>query len=124
MMGQQYKLYSNATGTNNGVASLKVVKSGRIKGILFAIGLLGGAGVSRQSWEVYKQNTGSLAVNDTPGTVIASVSVASPNAVHANENVMVLCDVELTAGDTLYINTLFSGAVAPAAVDANIYIYT
>lgn len=118
-----YKLFSNTTGANNGVASLKITKPGRVRAIAFSICGLGGAGVSRMEYEVSKQNTSSLATNDTPETVMASCCIASPNAVHFAENFTVLCDLPVGVGDTIYLNTSFNGAVAPASASANIYLY-
>lgn len=123
-MGKQYKLFSNTAGSNNGVASLKITKPGRIRCIYFSIALLGGAGVSRMNYEVSKQNTISNITNDTPETVLANAYIASPNATHAAENIAVMCDLPVNVGDTIYLNTAMTGAVAPASAEAQIYLYT
>lgn len=123
-MGKQYKLFSNSTGASNGVASLKITKPGRVKSVAFSLYGLGGAGVSRVLYEISKQNTISDTVNDTPETVIAFAAVASPNAVHYAENYIVLCDVPVEVGDTIYLNMGFNGAVAPTSAGAQIFLYT
>lgn len=118
-----YKLYSNTAGSNNGVASLKITKPGRIRAILFSLAALGGAGVCRMNYEISKQNTISNTTNDTPETVIGSAFLNVGNAVVTAENVVVLCDIPLVAGDTIYLNTAMTGAVAPSNAEAQIYLY-
>lgn len=119
-----YKLLATVTGTTNAAASLKITRAGTITGIAFALDLLGGAGVSRLQYELSKQNTSSLAVNDTPDVVLASASIASPNAVHAAENALIAgLAIPVEIGDSLYINVLFTGAVAPNGANCNCYVY-
>jgi hypothetical protein len=118
-----YKLYTNTTGSNNGVASLKITKKARIRAIQFDLALLGGAGVGRMNIEVSKQNTVSLTTNDTPETVLSSASIAINNAVPSAENVLVMCDLGMEVGDTIYLNSTFTGAVAPASTTFNVYLY-
>lgn len=123
-MGKQYKLYTNAAGTNNGVASLKITKAGRIRAIYFSLAALGGAGVCRLNYEVSKQNTISNTTNDTPETVLASAFLPVGNGVHVAENVTVMCDLAVQIGDTIYLNLAFTGAVAPSSAECQIYLYT
>lgn len=123
-MGKQYKLYTNSASTAAGTTSVKIVKKGTIRCIWADIGVLGGAGVSRMNYEVSKQNTGSLTVNDTPDTVLASFSIDSPNAVHNAVNCGIACAIDVEVGDTIYINATLTGAVAPASATVNIYLYT
>lgn len=119
-----YKLYTNTTGSNNGVASLKITRDGQITGISWALGLLGGAGVGRISFELSKQNTSSLTTNDTPDVVLASACIASPNATHNADNALTAgLAIPVQIGDSLYINTAFVGAVAPTSVECNVYVY-
>lgn len=123
-MGKQYKLYTNATGATNAAASLKITKEGRIKSMSFSLYGLGGAGVSRLIYEVSKQNTISDTVNDAPETVLGYCAVASPNGVHYQENYLILCDVPVSVGDTIYLNIAFNGAVAPGSAGAQVTLYT
>lgn len=122
-MSRAYKIYSSSSGTLNGAASIKITKAGRIKAILFSLGLLGGAGVARMNYEISKQNTISNTTNDTPETVIASAMIASPNATHNAENALVVCDIPIQVGDTIYLNIAMTGAVAPASAECQIYLY-
>jgi len=122
-MGRAYKLYTNATGSNNGVASIKITKSARLRTIYFDLSATGGVGVSRTTVEVSKQNTSSLTINDTPETVLAQASLAHNNAVPGSEAVQIFCDISVSVGDTIYLNTAMIGAVAPASVSFSVYLY-
>jgi len=121
---RQYKLYTNTTGSNNGVTSLRVTKAGRIRAITFVLaGVAGAANTGHMQVEVSKQNTSNLAINDTPETVIASCALAF-NVVSGavNTNQVIPMDVPITPGDTIYLNTVFTGGTAPASTSFNVYL--
>jgi hypothetical protein len=123
-MGRFYKLYTNTTGSNNGVTSVRVTKAARIKCVYFSIAGLAGAATTAQFFvEVSKQNTINHTVNDTPETVIASAAIAYPvsgGSSHLNQAVP--CDIPVVPGDTLYLNTALVGATAPANQVINVYL--
>lgn len=124
MATKVYKLYTSTTGSNNGVASLKITRNGFITAIAGQMALLGGAGLGRLEYEVSKQNTTSLSTNDTPDAVLGSFGIVSPNATHNAENAFIAgLRIPVEIGDTIYLNTTFTGAVAPAGANGNFYLY-
>lgn len=119
-------MYTNTTGSNNGVVSLRLNKSTRIKAVYFSIiGLAGSAASAQFTVELAKQNVSSLAITDTPETVIASVSLAYGvlNAA-AMVNQYIPMDIPVDVGDTLYLNTQLTGSTAPANQQIEVYILT
>lgn len=123
-MGRAYKLASAAIASTNASASVRVTQSTKIKNIFFDLSCLAGAGVSRVTYEVSKQNVNSLAMNDTPDTVLCSCTLPVTNGVHTSMQQAVLCDIPISTGDTIYVNVLVTGAVPPANASACIYLYT
>lgn len=124
-MGKQYKLRFTTAASSDGATSIKIAQKSRVRCIYWSVvGLAGAAITGHMQYELSKQNTSNLAVNDTPPTVLSSVGLAFPVSGAVNQvNHAIACDIDLDAGDSLYINAVFTGGAAPASINGQVYLY-
>jgi len=124
-MGRAYKLYGTNTTSTNAISSLRVTKNANIRCICFSCAGVAGAGLTGViTQELAKQNVSSITLNDTPETVLGTISFpAAVNAGAFGFAVGLICNIPVTVGDTLYLNIVASGFTITSAIH-EVTIYT
>lgn len=107
------KIYASTNATANAAASLQVIRSGRIVGIVWVAVPTGGFAASTVNavGELSRTATAQYTTNDTLESLdqlaIGGLETTSGNM--GVENKQTLCDIPITAGDRLYLHATHSG---------------
>lgn len=120
-----YKLYSAATATADGSASLDVVQDGKIQGISFVIAGLAGAGVNgRGRCEVSFASSSSFVTNDTRNQICQCSFSMPVNTGGFNQVAyFALPDIQANQGERIYLHFNLAGT-APSAMDTTVFLHT
>lgn len=117
-----YKIYAAGSGTANNVASVTMVKSGRIKSFRWAVDMDMEANTDAVALEASLTPTSQIGTNDTIGVideVRSYANVAGTEAGIAGQiNTQRTLDFPIGAGERIYINAV----VTTAAYRATLFI--
>lgn len=119
-----YQLYASISASANNAAEITVARSGRIRGIAFAVRGGGASDGDICDLEVSFTPASQVASNDAQGVLATrrfSIDVLTSGTIMFNENSYVgPLDIEVQTGQKIYLNAVESGT---ATWLANILIY-